>query len=105
MAAVQLINPDSFWYGEQGLLIMWRRVSRYSLALNKETQLASLVLARHADIDNQLYVIKNRMINLSENKHILDQVLDEYEILDDGWRGIIQLSDGEVVKWCLLAGS
>ena len=84
---------------------MWRVIERYDIATIKQTMWASVVLSRHPYHHDRLCVIKNRCDTLGEHQPMLDTVFDEYQILDDGWRGVVQLSESELVRWSLMVGS
>lgn len=103
--AHQLIDKDIFWFEEPRMMLMWRVMTNSNIGTSVFCLRASLVLARHAQCYNQLCVIKNRGVTLSEHQPLLDTVFDSYQIVDDGWRGLVQLDDSELVKWSLWVGS
>ena len=52
-----------------------------------------------------LFVNKMRGIGLNEYQTDLDQIFDEYEIVDNGWRGQIRVSEYDLTYWLLQCGS
>ena len=104
------INANTFWYEPGHILIclLKQPIPKYYW------EHAHLVIGRfsrhpahenyHTD-PNRLYVNKMRGLCLTEYKSDLDLILEEYEIIDDGWRGQVRVSDAELTRWLLMCGS
>lgn len=109
---IKQIDANTFWYEPAHILINWDMMrytpSRYywdqsHLMLMRRRQDGSK-LTEHMDT-NMLYVHKMRDVCLTEYKSDLDHILEEYELIDNGWRGQVRVSDAELTRWLLMCGS
>jgi hypothetical protein len=105
------LDSSTFWYEPANILINWDQMrytpSRYhwnhsQLMLMRRRQDGS-TLTQHMDA-NLLYVHKMRYVCLTEYKSDLDLILEEYELIDNGWRGQVRVSDAELTRWLLMCG-
>lgn len=99
MVLVQKIHEHVIWFSNLRVLISFKsdhilgsmRATDYSL-------MSDLVLTAHVNVPFRLCVFKNRHIHLTLHKHTLDQIWSEYGIVDDGWRGAVQLTESEWMR-------
>lgn len=68
----------------------WGRLSHHGMFDH-----AHLVFCTHTTIPYRLCVVKNRSPDLKCLKDKLDQIWATYEVVDDGWRGSVQVSESD----------
>ncbi len=109
---IKQINANTFWYESAHILISWD-VMRYTPSRYYWDNSHLMLMRRRHDGSrltqitdtNLLYVSKMRGLSLTEYKLDLDHILEEYELIDDGWRGQVRVSDAELTRWLLMCGS
>lgn len=101
---IEWINSYTMWQPENHILVCWRHDSLV-LNFSNLTIWAQLVLQASDHDPHILRVAKMRGSTLSNYHTELDSLFEEYEIVDDGWRGQIRVSDAELTRWHLLCGS
>jgi hypothetical protein len=101
------IDPITSWYPQSRIMIVWSTISRHklmSISANNYMTEASLGLCAHANRPRMLCVIKNRYIDIRPHQYMLDQIFDDYTIIDDGWRGGVEISESDWVRHQLSQG-
>lgn len=98
---VKKIQDHVIWYDHAQSLVMytsaWTSYSHKTICEH-----AHLILVAHSTIPYRLCVVKNRAITLCEQAHRLKDIFTDYQVVDDGWRGAIQLSQAEWVHHMLM---
>lgn len=96
----QKIRDHVIWYEHAQVLVLfkpaWNSFSHKTICEH-----AHLILVAHTTIPHRLCVVKNREIKLDDQSHRLKDIFTDYQIVDDGWRGAIQLSQAEWVHHML----
>ena len=107
------LNHNTFWYEPAHILMCWD-LTRSMPAGRYYWDQSYLMLTRHSpyagDVNHHpdprlLFVNKMRGIWLNEYQPDLDQIFEEYEIVDNGWRGQIRVSEYDLAYWLLQCGS
>ena len=106
MNSVIKIDPITSWYPQSRIMIVWSTISRHKLLSISRNymQEASLGLCAHANRSRVLCVIKNRYADISPHAPMLDLLFDEYSVIDDGWRGSVEISDSDWIRHQLMLG-
>lgn len=111
------LNPNTFWHDASHILICWDQFRSPLAGLVGRNGLnywehAHLVLTRvnpwapgHLHDPTLLFVNKMRAIWLNEYQPDLNQIFDEYQIVDNGWRGSLRVSECDLAYWLLQCGS
>lgn len=110
------LNANTFWYEPGHILICWDqfRSPPAGPAGRYYWENATLILTRvnpwapghYQNSDPAiLFVNKMRGIWLTEYEPDLNQIFDEYEIVDNGWRGALRVSEYDLAYWLLQCGS
>lgn len=104
-----LLDSKLCWWPEHRLLIGWhhRSIDHNSQFVSSRMHNNEIDLVLHVDIKHESYllVLLNRSKTLSEHEPMLSKIFDEYEIVSSSeryWRGHVQLSPCEVIRWNLM---
>jgi hypothetical protein len=102
---IRKVNDGLFWLPEFKVLICLNSgVNLGTYGYSDLRLLSDLVLSCHTSVPRRLCVHRNRSPSLHEHVTVLDQIWQEYEIIDDGWRGAVQVSESDWLlmrlSWC-----
>jgi hypothetical protein len=56
---------------------------------------AHAVFCTHTTIPHRMCIVKNRSADLTSLKDKLDEIWSSYLIVDDGWRGSVQVTESD----------
>jgi len=102
------INSNSIWWDDHKLLMVLTPYSTYRAnhQQHKCSIQAQLVIIQDDEILGRFITAKNRSAFLYTHVAMLNEVFEEYEIINNdpgpGWRGSIQLSESDWIKLQLM---